>query len=63
MEILKKIITTNNNKPILLQCDYSRNDYYPLSKLHQSCTTNYSNKNIFKTNINNTKKYDIKKKQ
>jgi hypothetical protein len=44
MEILKKIIITNNNQPILLQCD-SRNDS-SLSKLHQSCKTNYSNNNI-----------------
>ena len=41
MEILKKIIISNNKRPILLQTD-SRNDN-SISKTNQTCKTNYTN--------------------
>ena len=58
MKILKKIILTNNNQPILIQCD-SRNDS-SLTKVHQNCRTNYSNNNILKPNNLYMKKYGIR---
>ena len=51
MEILKKIIITNNKRPILLHTE-SRNDNSS-SKINQTCKTNYNN-NI---NINNKSSY------
>ena len=59
MEILKKIILSNNNQPILLQCD-SRNDN-SLSKINQNCKTNYSINNLKESYIN-IKNSDIKLK-
>ena len=57
MEILKKIIISNNKRPILLNTE-SRNDN-SLSKINQTCKTNYANKNInYKSsyvNIQNSK--------
>ena len=51
MEILKKIILSNNKQPILLHCD-SRNEN-SLSRIHPNCKTNFSNsKNLnLKNNI------------
>jgi len=53
MEILKKIILTNNNQSILFPCD-SRNDN-SLSKLQQNCKNNNSNNSIIKSNYINLK--------
>ena len=59
MEIFQKIFLSKNSRPILLQCE-SRNDN-SLSKIQQSCKTNYS-KNYLKDNYINIKNSDLKLK-
>ena len=53
MDILKKIIISNNKRPILLNTD-SRNDN-SLSKTNQTCKTNYINNKSSYVNIQNSK--------
>ena len=53
MEILKKIIISNNKRPILLNTD-SRNEN-SLSKTNHTCKTNYINNKSSYVNIQNSK--------
>ena len=61
MEILKKIILTNNRQPILLQYDSRNNNL--ISKIYKSTNTNFLKNFNNKSHFHKNKNYEIKLKK